>query len=136
MCNCHNSYWTLLIHTFIGLRRLHFYSNDNGRYYAYSCRKLSGWKVETPNLPGPVVEGKSTMYWVNKNKKRLSAKIHSVIYTVSQIEKRPTILFFYNFAKCWSISKILSPLDSVKNLNKIIAIFQPHLNDVVRSMLW
>jgi len=43
-------------------------------------------------------------------------------YTVSYIcytlwvKKRPTIFSVYNFAKCWPIFKILSPLDSAKHL--------------------
>jgi len=36
------------------------------------------------------------------------------LYTVSQ--KRPKMFFVRNFAKRWSIFKILSPLDSARNL--------------------
>ena len=34
----------------------------------------------------------------------------------SDCESRPTIFFIHNFAKCWPFFKILSPLDSERNL--------------------
>jgi len=51
--------------------------------------------------------------------------ILTLLYTVSQ--KRPTILFVHNFAKCWPILKLFSFLDSEGMYNKFIVIFPPHL---------
>ena len=49
-------------------------------------------------------------------------------YTVSQ--KRPTILFVHNFAECWPILQILSPLDLATNFQYKTVIFPPYLNCV------
>jgi len=44
----------------------------------------------------------------------MTVTMTSLMYSVSQ-KKNQQHFFVNNFAKCWSIFKILSPLDSAKN---------------------
>ena len=72
------------------------------------------WKCVRPQHC--IIRFFSVNYNVSQNKTRTILFVYRLrnIYSVSQ--KRPTIFFIHNFAICWSIFKIFSPLDSARNL--------------------
>ena len=49
-------------------------------------------------------------------------------YTVGH--KKTKILFVHDFGRCWTIFKILSPLDLSNICNKTLVVFPPYINYV------